>query len=632
MSESEFPVITTRTINAPADFVWALVSDTNRVDRAVGLAAGTYSFALIDPNDPNSRERVAEAKELGLRIRWVEPPYEWIEGRSVRGWRKFIEGPVTRGSFQVTLTAKGDKTEVSTRMSASATNPIGKVAMIVKNPGIKRASEAFLASIDRTLTDLHNKFKERNPNKEPASSWVRRALVETQTDPVQNGPVSLVDEANLAHRIKRLDDRTVKKPLRDRLVHLLRDRPDEELSAIRPFELAQAWNIDRREALRAFLYASRAGLFDLRWQLNCPTCKVGASNAQTLSAVGRTAHCDTCNIDFALDFAAHVEAVFSPAPSVRKVESAVYCMSSPWFRPHVFAQLCLEPNQEREEKAPLPVGELLFRTLKGQRRTNFASTQRPARVEIVVTEEGITANSSGEAKGDEDTILSLKNQCKTTEYILIERAGWSADIVFGSVIASMPEFLDLFATEAPASGVELTVSSLTVLFSDLTGSTATYEKLGDARAFALVQEHFNIMTDSVAKYGGAVVKTMGDAVMATFASPADAMECSIEMVERCHVAQAKDGLTVKLGIHEGPCLAVRANDRLDYFGTTVNVAARLQAQAVANEIVLTRELATHPGVAAVLQKRALPERQFEASLKGIKAVQMLVGYSATPKD
>jgi class 3 adenylate cyclase len=632
MAESEFAVTMSRTINAPADFVWALVSDTNRVDRAVGLAAGSYSFEQSDPDDPESRERVATAKELGLRIRWVEPPYEWIEGRSVRGMRRFIEGPVARGNFEVTLTPKGDKTEVTTKMTAHASNPIGKLAMLVKNPGIKRASEEYLSSIDKTLTALHKQFASRDSNNEPASAWVRRAVVELTADPVQNGPISPVDEANLAHRLKRLDDRTVKKSIRDKLVHLLRDRPDEELAAIRPFELAHAWNIDRRDALRAFLYAARAGLFDLRWQLNCPTCKVGASNAQTLSAVGRTAHCDTCNIDFALDFAAHVEAVFSPAPSVRPVQSAVYCASSPWFRPHVFAQLCIEPGQEREIRAPLPLGDLLFRTLRGQRRVNLNNTVRPGRVQLVIDETTLSAERVGEAGEHEDSLLVIKNNCKKPEYLLIERAGWSADIVFGSVIASMPEFLDLFATEAPASGVELSVSSLTVLFSDLTGSTAMYERLGDARAFALVQEHFNIMTESVAKHGGAVVKTMGDAIMATFASPADAMKCSIEMVERCHVAQAKDGLTVKLGFFEGPCLAVRANDRLDYFGTTVNVAARLQAQAQANEIVLTRELAAHTGVASVIAKHPLVERQFEASLKGIQAIQLLVGFNAQPAD
>jgi class 3 adenylate cyclase len=83
---------------------------------------------------------------------------------------------------------------------------------------------------------------------------------------------------------------------------------------------------------------------------------------------------------------------------------------------------------------------------------------------------------------------------------------------------------------------------------------------------------------------------------------------------------------VKLGVHAGACLAVRANERLDFFGTTVNVAARLQAQAKAGELVVTEELAANPSVRALLEGR--PRRPFEAALKGIAALQRLVGVSA----
>src|SRR5262249_22518035 len=158
--------------------------------------------------------------------------------------------------------------------------------------------------------------------------------------------------------------------------------------------------------------------------------------------------------------------------------------------------------------------------------------------------------------------------------IAFERAGWNADIVLGSVIATMPEFHDLFGTEAPAVGAELTVGSLSVLFSDLTGTTALYEQLGDARAFALVEAHFRELAQVAASHGGAVVKTMGDAVMATFARSSSALQAGLEMIARVEALAKQHGLEnlqLKVGLHEGPCLAVRANDRLDFFGSTVNV-------------------------------------------------------------
>jgi class 3 adenylate cyclase len=194
--------------------------------------------------------------------------------------------------------------------------------------------------------------------------------------------------------------------------------------------------------------------------------------------------------------------------------------------------------------------------------------------------------------------------------------------VLGSVIATFPDFLDLFATEAPATGVELSIAYLALLFSDLTGSTALYERVGDARAFAIVQEHFRDMSDVVVELRGAVVKTMGDAVMATFPSAVDAVTAAILMIERCRERHGDLGLGAKLGVAAGPCLAVRANDRLDFFGTTVNMAARLQAKAEGGQIVVTEDLAQHPDIRAKIA--SFPQVPLKATLKGISTEQHLI--------
>src|SRR5262249_36518211 len=108
--------------------------------------------------------------------------------------------------------------------------------------------------------------------------------------------------------------------------------------------------------------------------------------------------------------------------------------------------------------------------------------------------------------------------------------------------------------------------------------------------FAIVEEHFRAMEKAVVTNDGAVVKTMGDAVMATFSSVDAAVRAAIAMIEANEALNAQIGLGVKIGVHGGACLAVRANERLDFFGTTVNVAARLQAQAKPAEVVVTRDV------------------------------------------
>ena len=149
-----------------------------------------------------------------------------------------------------------------------------------------------------------------------------------------------------------------------------------------------------------------------------------------------------------------------------------------------------------------------------------------------------------------------------------------------------------------------------------------YERIGDARAFAVVEHHFQVSDRVIRDSGGTVVKTMGDAIMASFPSPVEAVRAALAMVETNRASFAEHGLSMRLGAHAGPCLAVRANDRLDFFGTTVNVAARLESKSVPGHIVLTEEEAAHPAVSELLGDR--PREVFDAELKGITEAARLV--------
>src|SRR5207247_2182210 len=80
----------------------------------------------------------------------------------------------------------------------------------------------------------------------------------------------------------------------------------------------------------------------------------------------------------------------------------------------------------------------------------------------------------------------------------------------------------------------------------------------------------------------------------------------------------EDRLTVKLGAHSGPCIAIAANELLDYFGSTVNVAARAQGASHGDDLVLTARLHEDPGVQDLLA--GLPVESFTAGLKGLSEI------------
>ena len=181
-------------------------------------------------------------------------------------------------------------------------------------------------------------------------------------------------------------------------------------------------------------------------------------------------------------------------------------------------------------------------------------------------------------------------------------------------------FRDIFHTDTLSVDQRLKIISLTFLFTDLKGSTELYERVGDLVAFDLVKEHFRVLNEIIVSERGAVVKTIGDAVMATFATPDRAVAAAIRMREAMNglgEQRRQESLLLKMGIHEGPCLAVTLNDRQDYFGQTVNIAARVQGLAASRAIVATGQVVEDPEAAAILRTNGLTPTLRRTALRGI---------------
>jgi class 3 adenylate cyclase len=187
-------------------------------------------------------------------------------------------------------------------------------------------------------------------------------------------------------------------------------------------------------------------------------------------------------------------------------------------------------------------------------------------------------------------------------------------------LLSNQTFRDLFHADALEIDQRLKILSLTFLFTDLRGSTALYERVGDLAAYDIVRSHFHVLHEIVAEETGAVVKTIGDAVMATFVTPDKAIAAALRMREgmgRLNEERRHEDLLLKIGIHEGPCLAVNLNDRQDYFGQTVNIASRVQNLAVDRSIFATEPVVENRDSAALLARAGLMPIAQQVALKGV---------------
>jgi len=230
----------------------------------------------------------------------------------------------------------------------------------------------------------------------------------------------------------------------------------------------------------------------------------------------------------------------------------------------------------------------------------------------------------------------LDNRRAGEATLVVESRAWVADALLAERVTALQSFRDLFSHEVLRPGDEVAIANITLMFTDLAGSTALYRRVGDARAYHLVREHFSVLTEAVRAHDGGIVKTIGDAVMAAFPDPAGALGAALAIQAGIAALNAglalgpAEGLVVKIGLHGGPCIAVTLNERLDYFGSTVNLAARLGGAAEGGEIVLSQAVAADPGVRAALAGRAL--REDLLSVRGFEAKVACLRLSADARQ
>lgn len=435
---------------------------------------------------------------------------------------------------------------------------------------------------------------------------------------------------------------------------LVREGTDRALSRVNVIEFAAENHVDEERAIAAFLHAARLGMFDMSWNVLCPGCGGVLDSGASLKTVDRASYsCALCAAGYEPTLDEMVEVSFTVNPRVRRIAAHDPNTLSIWeYQRQVFwSSGIVLPDDESFEKllqeividsVELPAGEKAI-----------LSVQLPAQFVIVfepVTHAAHFIDVKGEPTRERQSLslvfnsvhaptgtvqmrpgplrLSLENRAEIRVLPALYIAGDALHDLLGNRrkfltakrLITNQTFRDIYRTDTLDVGQRLRITSLTFLFTDLKGSTELYERVGDLVAYDLVRAHFGTLTEVVAAEAGAVVKTIGDAVMATFPTPERALAAALRMRDAMRELNARNGredLLVKIGMHEGPCLAVTLNERLDYFGQTVNIAARVQGLARSHSIFATEPVVNNPAAARLLGGRALTPVRRQHSLRGI---------------
>lgn len=434
---------------------------------------------------------------------------------------------------------------------------------------------------------------------------------------------------------------------------LVRGGTGSDLNRVNVPAFANRYGLDEELAINGFLHASALHLFDLSWNVLCPGCGgVLDTNASLKSMVKSEYNCALCAADYAPTLDELVEVTFTVNPGICRIAEHrphelslrdyfrnMYLGSWVNITDEGFDKLMNEALLDTMELAPgeralmsltLPEGDIIVfePVTHAVQFVPVSGVPVRERQTLTVIYDRDHHHTAEVPLRPGPLRLSLENRTDTRTLpavfiagdVLHDFLGARRPYLTAKRLLSNQTFRDLHRTNTLAIDQRLTITSLTFLFTDLRGSTELYERVGDLVAFDLVQGHFQVLQGIVAAETGAVVKTIGDAVMATFATPGRAVAAAVRMREAMRELNAqagRDDLLLKIGLHEGPCIAVALNERQDYFGQTVNIAARVQGLADARSIFVTNSVVEDVHTARLLADLHLTPVLQEVSLRGI---------------
>ncbi|MBN4083118.1 hypothetical protein JYU08_00365 [bacterium AH-315-B06] len=575
----------------PPAALWPALADTARWNEAAGLPK--HQIEEIEQPDGSVRF-FAEARKGPFRLAWEEIPVEWIDGQWFRHDRIFSAGPLRLLSATLRLESDGAGGAVGHyTLEAAPANLIGWAIL----------KTAFFGSVEKSFTALARGAEEW------AAGNRERPF---ETPPVEFSTAARGRLEGILGRIARSGN---DHGLSRRLADWMRLAQEVDLARIRPLALARHWAVDERHAIEMCLQSVRSGLLEMRWDLLCPRCRGAKLTVTALDQLPCGAHCGSCNIAYGRNFARNVELTFHPAPAIREVLDGEFCLFGPMSTPHVKLQIAVNADDQRRVPARLEPGDYRIRTLEagGEADFTFSGGGFP---EAVIDEADVTAGAPAEPG-----TVRIVNRTGHRRTFIVEARDWVRDTLSAERVTTLQAFRDLFSDQILRAGDQVGISQVTLMFTDLRGSTALYEQIGDAAACHLVREHFTFLAQVIRTHKGSIVKTIGDAVMAAFNDPADAARAALAVQRGVHDFNRTSGgadIVIKLGLHNGHCIAVTLSERLDYFGSAVNLAARLQGESKGGDIVLSRSMLDDPAVAVVLAGHEITDER--AEIKGFDDV------------
>lgn len=545
--------------------LWPFVSNTERVNKAIGVAVVEESVAVVD----DDVTRLGRSKQVGFAMAWREHPYEWVFERRLGVLREYDEGPLRWLRSTIELIPDGTGTRLVQTIEVEPRGLVGKAAAAIEiglrtRRGLEKAYERIDALLGGRL----------------GAAVGLDAFEATAT---------LAPDVDA--RLSRLEQQAVKQGASakaiDAIGSFVRLASTQELARLRPIALARRFSLPEGSFVDACYHAASVGILRPLWDLLCPSCRVPSSIEETLKALRTHGRCEVCNLEFSLDLASSIELIFQVHPSLRTADAATYCISSPAHTPHVLAQLRVPVGERAVLDVGLPEGhyQLASRTARWTMPFRVRAGAPLSRWDVALGDGRLPPLARELPSGRQE--LVVHNDLDRAHLVRVERVTPRDDVLTASRALSSSLFKRLFPGEVLAEGALVRVAAVTMLIVEpghRGGRLAIEDLYGLYRA----------IDETVASHAGSVVRLHGDGVLAVFDNPAAAVRAAMA------IGQSPTGAGLRAAVHRASAGAVTLNERLDYFGACVSEVIELVARARPGELLVSDAIVSDPDVQAAL--------------------------------
>ncbi len=562
---------------------WPLASDTDTFNCDAGL--GEIARAKAPDGRPTIRSWV-----LGfIPLEWVEAQVQWVAPHSFTIVREFIRGPLTRMEVTLDLSEEEGGVRLAYTIRATPKPGYGLLLKAILRVLFLKFRAVFLSYGERARTDCGCP-----------------ATVQSRAHPTNN---RLLD--TMLRRVRMLD---VSPSALLKFIETLKAADEATITRLRPYALARAWGIGREDVVDLFLKLRKGGAVGAQWEPRCPHCRGTVRVTGTPEGIEPRPSCESCGVDFTVDFHKLVELTFRPHPDLRPITpTKMFCAVSPQRTAHIVIRQELGPQSSQTVCPELQPGVYIFGVANAPGWTFEVVTGGMEDAELKVASPGGLRAALGCRPR-----LTFVNDTNFPSVVRIERAAWDDDALTGGDVLLRSRFREMFPMEIIRPGVKFDLGEFTIGFADVKESTPFFRTFDDLAAVAAILEYHGAVRGAIEDAGGRVVKTSGDGVMFVFGSPSVGLEALLQIQKQINAYWGSSGLPIRLrvGLHVGRCVAVTDRGVMDFFGNAVNYASRLEGHGSDADAIVSQCVFEDAGVQALFLSGRCTQTPLRAILKG----------------